>query len=65
MRPVRTDAGTNRIESTKDEFGELATVAGTHSVRELNGLFRNRRSKPVSIEEMDAAIARGAQKGIA
>jgi len=47
----------------KNDKGEFAIVAGTCSVRELNGFFRGRRKKPVSIEEMNAAIARGAQKG--
>ena len=53
----------DRTESANEANGELATVAGTRSVWELNGLFRGRRKKPVSIEEMDAAIIGGAQKG--
>jgi hypothetical protein len=53
----------DRTESAKEANGELATVVDTRSVRELNGLFRGRRKKPVSIEEMDAAIIREAQQG--
>jgi antitoxin PrlF len=55
------DAG-DRIEFVKIGKGEFNIVAATRSVRELKGLFRGRRSKPVSIEEMDAAIARGASR---
>jgi len=53
----------DRPSPVKNDKGEFAIVAGTCSVRELNGFFRGRRKKPVSIEEMNAAIARGAQKG--
>ena len=35
-------------------------IAATRSVQELKGLFRGKRSKPVSIEEMNAAIAKRA-----
>jgi antitoxin PrlF len=53
------DAG-DRIEFVELEKGQFAIVAATRSVQELKGLFRGRRSKPVSIEEMNAAIARRA-----
>jgi len=53
----------NRREVRKKRKGESSDVAATGSVRELNGLFRGRRRRPVSIEEMNAAIARGAQRG--
>lgn len=45
------------VELKKDEF---AIVALTRSLQELNGMFKGRRSKPASIAEMDAAIAKGA-----
>jgi len=32
------------------------------SVQELKGLFKGKRKKPVTIEEMEAAIAHGASK---
>ena len=53
------DAG-DRIEFVEVEKGQFAIVAATRSVQELKGLFRGKRTKPVSIEEMNAAIARRA-----
>jgi len=50
----------DRVEFVEVKKGEFAIVALTRSLRELNGLYRGRRSKPASIAEMDAAIARGA-----
>ena len=44
------------VEKTR---GQLSTVAAA-PVRELKGLFRGKRSKPVSIKEMNKAIARRA-----
>jgi len=62
-RPVRTalglDAG-DRVEFVETEKGRFAIVAATRSVRELRGLFRGKRSKPVSIEEMNSAISKRA-----
>jgi len=55
------DAG-DRIEFVEVGKGEFNIVAATRSVRELKGLFRGRRTKPVSIEEMNAAIAEGASR---
>jgi AbrB family looped-hinge helix DNA binding protein len=62
-RPVRTALGLDsgdRIEFVEVEKGQFAIVAATRSVQELKGLFRGKRSKPVSIEEMNAAIAKRA-----
>ena len=53
------DAG-DRIEFVEVGKGQFAIVAATRSVRELKGLFQGKRSKPVSIEEMDAAVAESA-----
>jgi AbrB family looped-hinge helix DNA binding protein len=55
------DAG-DRIEFVEIEKGQFAIVAATRSVRELNGLFHRKGRKPVSIEEMNAAIAKGASR---
>jgi len=55
------DAG-DRVEFVEIEKGQFAIVAATRSVRELKGLFRGKRSKPVSIEEMNTAIARRASE---
>jgi antitoxin PrlF len=55
------DSG-DRIEFVELEKGRFAIMAATRSVQELKGLFRGKRGKPVSIEEMNAAIARRASK---
>ena len=54
---LRLDAG-DRIEFVELERGQFTIIAATRSVQELKGLFHGRRRKPVSIEEMNAAIAR-------
>jgi antitoxin PrlF len=53
------DAG-DRLEFVEIDQGKFAIVAATRSVRELEGMFQNKRRKPVSVEEMNAAIARRA-----
>jgi len=58
---VRAELGVNtgdRIEFVEIGEGQFAIVAATRSVKELNGIFRSRVRKPVSIEEMNATIAR-------
>ena len=55
------DAG-DRVEFVEVARGQFTLVAATRSVRELKGLFQDRRRKPVSIEEMNAAIARRAAR---
>ena len=52
------DAG-DRIEFVEVEKGQFA-IAATRSLQELKGLFRGKRTKPVSIEKMNAAVARRA-----
>jgi hypothetical protein len=37
-------------------------IPATRSVRELKGLFYDKRRKPVTIEQMNAAIARRASE---
>jgi len=59
---IRKTAG-NCIELPKKKKGESSIVAATVSVRELNGMLYRKGRKPVSIEEMDAAIAKGASRG--
>jgi AbrB family looped-hinge helix DNA binding protein len=54
------DAG-DRIEFVEIDKGKFAIVPGTRSIRELEGMFQDRRRKPVSIE-MNAAITRQAAK---
>jgi len=48
----------DRVEFVEQENGQFGIVAATRSVQELKGLFRGKRIKPVSIEEINAAIAR-------
>ena len=55
------DAG-DRVEFVEIEKGQFAIVAATRSVKELKGMFRSRKAQPVTIEEMNAAIARRASK---
>jgi AbrB family looped-hinge helix DNA binding protein len=50
----------DRVEFVEQGKGQFAIVAATRSVHELKGLFQGKRSKPVSIEEMNSAIARRA-----
>jgi antitoxin PrlF len=55
------DAG-DRLEFVELKKGQFAIMAATRSLKELNGLFRGRRAKPVSIDEMNIAIARRASE---
>lgn len=48
----------DRIEFVDIGQGQFAIVAATRSIKELKGIFRGRRKKPVSIEEMNRAVAR-------
>jgi len=55
------DAG-DRIEFVEVGKGEFNIIAANRSVRELNGMLYREGRKPVSIEEMNAAIAKGASR---
>jgi antitoxin PrlF len=58
---VRAELGVSagdRVEFVEIGEGQFAIMAATRSVKELNGIFRGRVRKPVSIEEMNATIAR-------
>jgi antitoxin PrlF len=55
------DAG-DRVEFVEMGKGQFAIIAATRSVRELNGLLYRKERKPVSIAEMNAAIAKGASR---
>ena len=55
------DAG-DRIEFVEVGDREFNIVAATRSVRELSGMLYRKGRKPVSIEEMNAAIAKGAAR---
>jgi AbrB family looped-hinge helix DNA binding protein len=58
-RALGLEAG-DRVEFIEHGRGQFAIVAATSSVQELKGLFQRKRNKPVSIEEMNRAIARRA-----
>lgn len=55
------DAG-DRIEFVEIDTGKFAIVPATRSVRELKGIFHDGRRKPVSIEQMNAAMAKRASR---
>lgn len=60
---VRNELGLStgsKVEFVEIAQGQFAIVAATRSVRELNGLFKGRRQKPLSISEMNAVIRRRA-----
>lgn len=48
----------DRIEFVEVDEGKFQLVPATRSIRELEGRYQGKVSKPVSIEEMNAAIAR-------
>ncbi len=50
------DAG-DRVEFIETGDGQFSIVAATHSVQALKGMIR-RPEQPVTVEEMNAAIAR-------
>jgi len=62
---VRTELGVDagdRIEFVRVGKGEFNIVAATRSVRELSGMLYRKGRKPLSIDEMNAAIAKGASR---
>ena len=62
---VRTALGLDpgdRVEFVELEKGQFVMIPANRSVRELDGMFKGRKKKPVSIEEMNAAIARRASE---
>jgi antitoxin PrlF len=50
----------DRVEFVELEKGQFTMIPATLSVKELKGLLHDKRRKPVTIEEMNAAIAEGA-----
>ena len=46
--------------ATLTSKGQITIPVRVRSVRELDGMFKGRRKKPLSIKEMNAAIARRA-----
>ena len=52
----------DRVEFIEQGKGQFVIVPATHSVKELKGMLYRKGRKPVSIEEMNAAIARRASR---
>ena len=52
----------DRIEFVEIEKGQFLIIPATGSIQELKGMARGRRKRPVSFEEMDRAIAKGASR---
>ena len=48
----------DRVEFVEQGKGQFAIVAATRSVQELKGRFQGKKGKPVTIEEMNAAIGK-------
>lgn len=62
-KEVRTALGLgagDRVDFVRMEDGNFAMLPATHSVRSLKGLVAKPR-KPVSLKDMDRAIAGGAK----
>jgi len=52
------------LEFVEIEKGQFLIIPATGSIQELKGMWRGRRKRPVSLEEMDRAIAKGAARGL-
>ena len=52
----------DRVEFIEIEIGQFVIVPATRSVKELDGLFKGRREKPVSVAEMNSVIRRRAAR---
>ncbi len=62
-REVRISLGVgagDRLDFVRLEDGNYAIVPASHSIRSLKGVLR-RPARPVSLEEMQAAIEKGAR----
>jgi antitoxin PrlF len=55
---LRLEPG-HRVEFQVDRQGHVILHAKNVDIRELKGIIRSKRKTPVSIEEMNEAIARG------
>ncbi len=52
----------HRIEFLIDSTGRVSLTPRNKDIRSLKGILRSRRKKPVSIREMNEAIAEGFSK---
>jgi len=53
----------HRVEFTIAANGVVTLKARNKDIRSLKGIFRTKRRRPVTIEEMNEAIAEGYSKG--
>lgn len=49
----------DRVGVVINEEGEIRVRTSRHDVRDLKGLLHRRGRKPVTLEQMDAVVARG------
>lgn len=52
----------DRIEFVQTARGEFTVIAATRSVKEMKGMLYRKGQKAISIEEMNAGIAKGAAR---
>lgn len=52
----------HRIEFQIDSKGKVSLTPRNHDIRSLKGIIRSRNRKPVSVEEMNQAIAEGSSR---
>lgn len=57
IREVLGVSAGDRIEFVETGRAQVVMIPATRSIRDLDGMFKGRRAKPVSIEEMNDAIA--------
>ena len=55
-RALRLESG-DRIDFVEVAEGRFEVIAATRSIKELKGIISDRERHPVSIEDMNAAIA--------
>jgi AbrB family looped-hinge helix DNA binding protein len=53
----------DKLDFVVESDGRVVLRPATLDVRQLRGLLRRRGKKPVSLEEMERAIAQGASRG--
>jgi antitoxin PrlF len=56
-------AAGDKLDFVVESDGRVVLRPATQDVRELKGMLRKKGRKPVSLEEMDRAIAAGAARG--
>jgi AbrB family looped-hinge helix DNA binding protein len=50
----------DRVNVFKDKTGQLSVRAMNTDFRSLRGILKSKRTRPITLKEMDEAIARGA-----